>query len=106
MAAVLMIGALPGASAAAAEKGPKTETALKEMLAGSQSVKTKDQSEPFDQHTLMIKYKTPISATAHQKAGGRLVQRVSGLSCYIVKPSGKTSLENSKVNYGIIKAQY
>ncbi|WP_338778692.1 S8 family peptidase [Metabacillus sp. FJAT-52054] len=103
--AALIFSALPGVSAAAVEKGPKSEAAIKELLKqhqgkqGKTSSVKKEKDQKFADKTLMIKYKTPISAQAHQRAGGKLIQRVAALGYDIVQVNGKISMEDAGKNY-------
>ncbi|AZB44596.1 peptidase S8/S53 subtilisin kexin sedolisin [Bacillus sp. FJAT-42376] len=103
--AALIFSALPGVSVSAIEKAPKSETAIKNMLnmnqskQGKRSSISKEKNQQFADKTLMIKYKTPISAQAHQRAGGKLIQRVAALGYDIVQINGKVSMEKAAKNY-------
>ncbi|MFY4775153.1 S8 family serine peptidase [Metabacillus sp. RGM 3146] len=55
----------------------------------------KDNQEKFDKKTLIVKYKTPLSLQVHQKAGTKLLKRITGLNYDVVQINGKQKLEDA-----------
>jgi subtilisin family serine protease len=106
---MLLTGIAPGSPEAAMEsqvsKTKNYEGILKRYnlkLDGkvkSQQIKKDDKGKLFSPDKLIIKYKQPLSAAEHKKAGTKLIHRVSSLNYDIVQVTGKTKLEEAAKAY-------
>jgi hypothetical protein len=106
---MLLTGIAPAAPEAAMEshvsKAKDYEGILKRYnlnldgKAKVQQIKKDDKEELFSPDKLIIKYKQPLSAAEHKKAGTKLIHRVSSLNYDIVQVTGKTKLEEAAKAY-------
>jgi hypothetical protein len=106
---MLLTGIAPAAPEAAMEshvsKSKDYEGILKRYnlkldgKAKVQQIKKDDKGELFSPDKLIIKYKQPLSAAEHKKAGTKLIHRVSSLNYDIVQVTGKTKLEEAAKAY-------
>ena len=60
---------------------------------------SKEQDAKFSDDTFIIKYSRPLSPSEHQKAGGTVIQQISGLKYVAVKVKDKDKLQQTIQNY-------
>lgn len=60
---------------------------------------SKEEREFFSDKQLIIKYSTPLSASEHRQAGGKLVKRVSSLGYDVIEVQGKKKLDEVAKGY-------
>jgi len=65
------------------------------------SIKAKNQNteKKFSDNTLVIKYKTPLTAADHQRAGTTVIQQIKELKYIVVKVKNKKNLEAAIRSY-------
>jgi hypothetical protein len=95
-------GILPYTAASAAElKQPGNIHQVLERLhlksstkqVQANTVQKDERNKRFSENLLIIKYKHALSSTEHQKAGAKLVKRISSLNYDVVQITGKKKLE-------------
>lgn len=83
-------------------KFPKVQKfGIQESKAFGQAGKlaAKDQKSPFSEDTILIKYKQPLSASEHKRAGATIVKQLSSLKYVIVKVKNKEAQEKALKAY-------
>lgn len=107
-ASVVMGGLAPYSSAYAMEK-LGMEKQLNQTIKNKLGLKTKSiqsiesrknkEEEVFSENTLIVKYKKPLAASVHSKAGTKLVKRISSLGYDVVELAGQKKLEDAVAVY-------
>lgn len=74
---------------AEAHVGLPTGKSFKSLQASSFNAKNQNTEKKFSDNTLVIKYKTPLSAADHQRAGTTVIQQIKELKYIVVKVKNK-----------------
>ena len=84
---------------AEAHVGLPTGKAFKNLQASSFNTKKQNTEKKFSDNTLVIKYKTPLTAADHQRAGTTVIQQIKELKYIVVKVKNKKNLEAAMRSY-------
>lgn len=74
-------------------------TAKLQSVSNFEKTVAKEQEAKFSDDTFIIKYSSPLSSSEHQKAGGTVIQQISGLKYVAVKVKDKDKLQQTIQNY-------
>ncbi len=103
LAATLALSPFLSSASFAAEKGlsertyPQLENLQLNQFKASEL--KKNGHKQFSNNQLIIKYRSPLSASEHKKAGGKLVKRISNLGYDVIEVQGKKTLNEVANNY-------
>ena len=59
----------------------------------------KEKTKNFSDDTIIVKYSKPLTVNDHKKAGGTVIQQVSGLKYVAIKVKDKKKLQQTIQNY-------
>lgn len=72
---------------------------FKSLQASTGKAKNQDTEKKFSDNTLVIKYRTPLTAADHQRAGTTVIQQIKELKYIVVKVKNKKNLEAAMKSY-------